>query len=301
MSKYSRIVAALQETVWAILPAKLEALCAVVSDRILADALQASQRPEFQASRSVSIERVGATAVIPVMGTIAQRIGLLGAASGGVSTVQIGAQIDLAVADPQVDNILLHIDSPGGSVYGVQELGEKIRAARARKPIVALADSLAASAAYWLAAQASEVVVVPGGEVGSIGVIALHVDQSIYNENLGIKPTFVFAGKHKADGNPHEPLSDAALDDMQARVNERYTAFIAAVAAGRGVSASTVKTEFGEGRVVAALRAKELGMVDRVDTLEATLERLRSGDRRRLRGARAEILRAEIDLAQSFG
>lgn len=298
---YPRIIAALQSECWAIMPAKLEAICAVVNDKLIGELAERriAAGAEPMAARQVQVERSGATAVIPVMGTVAQRVGLLAEASGGVSTERIGAMLDAALADPDVENILLHIDSPGGSVYGVQELADKIRAARERKTIIAFADSLAASAAYWLGSQASEFVVTPGGEVGSIGVIALHIDQSQFNEQAGITPTFVYAGKYKADGNPHEPLSDSAREELQSRVDERYTAFLDAVAQGRGVSVGTVRNEFGEGRVVGARAAQAAGMVDRVDTLEGTLRRMRS--KRAMRRISADITRAEIELAQSLG
>lgn len=306
MSKYERITAALFGEVWAITPNKLQAIVDVVSSRVAdtdgTNDFISIPKIEFQGYSDVSassgelFQRAGNAAVIPVMGTIAQRMSLLTASSGGVSTESIGRKVEAAANQSNIDQIVLHIDSPGGSVFGVQELADKVFQARQKKPVIAVADSLAASAAYWIGSQASEFVVTPGGEVGSIGVIAMHLDRSEANEKAGIKPTFIFAGEHKADGNMEEPLSDSALSRMQYRVDERYNVFIDAVARGRSVDSGTVRETFGKGQVITAKEALSLGMVDRVATIDTVIKELGSGRSNAARNAvaRMSLMHAEI-------
>src|SRR5690606_12609791 len=111
-----------------------------------------------------------------------------------------------------VGTIVLDVDSPGGGVYGVAEFAEEIYKARGQKRIVAVANSMAASAAYWIATAADELVVTPGGEVGSIGVYMLHEDWSGAYEKAGIKPTVIKFGENKAEGIDVEPLSESAQE-----------------------------------------------------------------------------------------
>ena len=127
------------------------------------------------------------------------------------------------------------LDSPGGSVYGVSELADEIMNARAQKPVIAIANSLAASAAYWIGCSASELYVTPGGEVGSIGVWQAHFDYSQALAAEGVTPTLISAGKYKVEGNPYAPLGEDALGFMQSRVDDYYAVFTKSVARGRGV------------------------------------------------------------------
>ncbi|WP_052688250.1 S49 family peptidase [Xanthomonas sp. MUS 060] len=101
----------------------------------------------------------------------------------------LGAALRQALADDTVSQILIDIDSPGGSVYGVAELADQIQSARSIKPVVAVANSLAASAAYWIGCAAGELYVTPGGEVGSIGVWQAHFDYSQALAADGVTPT----------------------------------------------------------------------------------------------------------------
>lgn len=211
---------------------------------------------------------------LPLWGVLDQHSSWMLEMFGGTSTDLFGAMFDAAIADPSIGAILIDVDSPGGSVYGAQELSDKIFKARGSKPIIAVANSLMASAAYFIASAADEVLITPSGEVGSIGVIAIHMDYSKYESDIGVKPTIIKAGKYKSEGNPHEPLNDEAFDYLQGRVNEYYTAFVGTVARNRGVSAGTVMKDFGEGRVFGALKAKKAGMVDGIMTAEKVFNKL---------------------------
>lgn len=149
-----------------------------------------------------------------------------------------------------------------------------------QKRVVALVDPQAASAAYWLATQASELVVTPSGQAGSIGCYMVHFDHSGQLENDGIEVTVIRAGENKGEGNPYEPLDAEAAEHLQTLVDVYESTFVEAVARGRNVSAETVRESFGQGRVFDAERLVTLGMVDRVATYEEVLGELRSSDRR---------------------
>jgi signal peptide peptidase SppA len=172
---------------------------------------------------------------------------------------------------------VLHVDSPGGSVAGLPEAADAIRHARGAKPIVAQVDTLAASAAYWLAAQADEIVVTPSSEVGSIGVFTAHFDFSKMLDTVGLKVTWIFAGRYKVEGNPAEPLQEDARVHLQSHVDHYYGMFVSAVAKGRGVGVEQVRKAWGEGRTVTAQDAVDRGMADSVGTLEETIRRVGRG------------------------
>jgi signal peptide peptidase SppA len=231
----------------------------------------------------------GKVRVIPLYGVISPRMGLMNDMSGGTTAEGFSRAFRGAIADPEVSAIVLDVDSPGGNVFGIEEASSLVRQARGQKPISAVACHRAASAAYYIAAQADEVVVTPSGEVGSIGIIGQHQDFSEAEAKLGIKTTLISAGKFKTEGNPHIPLSDDAKAAWQADADRWYGMFVNAVAKGRGVSAETVRSDFGQGRMLLAKPALAAGMVDRIDTLEATIDRALAGKvRMRPVGASAE-------------
>lgn len=188
------------------------------------------------------------------------------------STLNLARVMTALVADETVGTIILDVDSPGGAVTGTQEAADAVWAARqAGKVVVALVSPLCASAAYWIASQANEIVAVPSADIGSIGVFMAHTDCSAWNEQQGLKVTYIFAGKYKVEGNSDEPLSDEARAYYQSEVDVTYAAFTKAVARGRGVPVSTVLADFGQGRTMMAPAAKAAGMIDRVTTLDLAL------------------------------
>lgn len=285
-SPIRRVLQAVQEMPWAIQPSKLEAIMGMLE-------LRAEGREvPFEAARPREVQRVAKVAILPMVGVIGQRMGMMTEFSGGVSTERLGELIDAAVADAEIGAIVLDVDSPGGGVYGVPELAAKIRAARDQKRVIAVANSLMASAAYWLSSQASEVVASPSSEVGSVGVVATHIDQSGLDEAMGLKVTFVHAGAHKVEGNPHQPLSPDALEFLQQRVNEYYSMFLDAVAQGRGLKAKQVQEQFGGGRVFGAQEAVQRKMADRVATLDQVVAELGHSLARQAKPPRAELDRA---------
>jgi signal peptide peptidase SppA len=232
-------------------------------------ATPARGRPSSNASSS--------TGIIPIFGTISQHAPESGDLSANLFaasyTETISEQLDAFLADESVSKIVLNIDSPGGLTGGVSELANKIMAARGQKPIVAVANSLAASAAYWIGSAADQFFASPGATVGSIGVYAMHQDVSKMAEDAGVKTTFISAGKYKTGGNQFEPLDDATKSRIQQRVDDTYAMFVRDVARGRGVPEATVRGGFGEGDVLMAKRAKAEGMIDGVLTFDDVLSR----------------------------
>lgn len=292
-STFPRVHRALAAAPWAIHPAAFDAIVEVVARRaagVRLDAAEIEARTAAARRQRETAVAPGSIAVLPIYGALSHRMHLMeNVSSNGTSAEAVLLQFNQMVNDPNVGAIVLDIDSPGGSVFGITELADAIFAARGSKPIIAVANSMAASAAYWIASQADELVVTPSGEVGSIGVFSLHEDWSKNLENEGIKLTFIFAGKHKVEGNPFEPLPQEAADYEKSRVDEIYGDFIKSVGRGRGVSQAKARgEEFGEGRMVGARRAVEVGLADRVDTLQATLERL-AGKLARKSRTKAEI------------
>jgi signal peptide peptidase SppA len=213
--------------------------------------------------------------------------------SGLTSADQFGAMLRAAVADPDVKAIVADVDSPGGSVFGMEELAATIRDLRGEKPMVAVANPVAASAAYWIASQFDEVIATPSAQVGSIGVVAVHRDMSGMNEKLGVKPTYITAGKYKAEGNSDTPLGDDAKQAMQRLADQYYGAFVESVAASRGVKAEAVRDGYGEGRVLSARDARRERMIDGIATLEQVVGKLAAGAVR-VSGARAEDATPEV-------
>ena len=190
------------------------------------------------------------TAIIPVHGIIAKRMNLFSQISGGVSTQKLGNDLMEAIRDSDINAIVLDVDSPGGTVDGTEDAANLIRAARHKKPIVAWTDGMIASAAYWIAS-AAEKVYISGKTptVGSIGVVATHVDYSEYEKRQGIKTTEVYAGKYKRIATEHKPLSKDGLKSIQDRVDYFYSLFVDAVAENRGKTPEAVQKNMADGRM----------------------------------------------------
>jgi signal peptide peptidase SppA len=316
MKSYQHVLSEFSRTIWAILPHKLALIRSFlilkanggeVTEEEIALVKRARREPVYLEASEITVDedsletrefsaeeiapifsvapssttrsRAGAIAVLPLTGTISHRMGMMSEMSGGTSTEKFGQWLKAAVADPNVKAIVIDADSPGGSVDGVPELATEVANAKASKPVIAQVNAMAASAAYWIVSQASEIVVTPSGEVGSIGVFAAHEDISKAAEMQGVKVSFVSAGKYKTEGNPFEPLSDDARQALQSQVNDFYGTFTKAVAKGRNTTQSAVQNGFGEGRMVSAQQAVKEGMADRVATMDQTLSRLgaRSG------------------------
>jgi len=196
--------------------------------------------------KSLAITQEG-VAIIPIQGTLMKKTSGLMALSGCTSYETLGQQIEQCLSSPQVKGVLLDIDSPGGEVSGLFDLADAFFNARTSgKPIYAVSNDSAFSAAYALASCADRIFLTRTAGVGSIGVFCCHVDQSEQDAMVGEKFTYVQAGAKKTNGNPHEPLSASALADLQAEVDREYQMFVELVARNRGISAKKViETEAG--------------------------------------------------------
>lgn len=274
--RYQHVARLVFETPWAILPDRLAVISEFVRGRMEDGRLSAeevqSRIGAGPATKPMTMS--GTVAVLPLFGVLTQRAGLMTEMSGGTSLQGFSDSFAGALNDPSIDAILIDIDSPGGSTDLVPETAAQVRAARGVKPVFAIANTLAASAAYWIGSQAEGFVASPSAEVGSIGVIAAHDDFSAAQEAAGVKTTLVRAGKFKGDTSPFQPLSDEARAALQERVNQAYDMFVRDVANGRQVGENAVRNGFGEGRVVTAKDALAEGMIDRIDTFDATVARL---------------------------
>ena len=249
---------------------KLDVILSVVGQRIgMADVhtmpamdMAVYQRPPATAAPE-------GIAVIPIHGSLVKRSLGMEAASGLTSYGEISAMLDAALADPQVSGILLDIDSPGGEASGSFELARRVREVAAVKPVWAVANDAAYSAAYAIAASAQRLFVTETGGVGSIGVIALHVDQSVKDAKDGYRFTAITAGAHKNDYSPHEPLSDTAKTELQVEVDRLYAIFTEHVAAMRGLNLDAVRST--QAGLFFGSNAVAQGLADGVQTLESTL------------------------------
>lgn len=264
--KYRSLAAEVLGKPWLMDPSVLHQLCAVAHSGI--------EAKPVASARSGRTSTAGSVAVIPIRGVISQRSTLMMSwGFGGASTQRIAQQLRAALDDSSVKAIVFDVDSPGGGVEGVPELADEIYRARGKKKMVAVCNSMMASAAYWIASAADEIVCTPSGLVGSVGVFTAHFDYSEELKAAGILPTFISFGKYKTEGNPYEPLSPEAQANMQAMVDTLGGQFVKALARNRGVSAANVAANFGEGRIVLSAEAKTAKMIDRIATLDETLAR----------------------------
>ncbi|WKB54373.1 S49 family peptidase [Eleftheria terrae] len=243
---------------------KLDVILAVLGSRLGWPSAEA--QPALPVPRTAASPTAPGIALIPIHGTLVRRSMGLEAASGLTSYAEIGARLDAALADPEVKGILLDIDSPGGEAGGVFELAQRIRTASRSKPVWAHANDAAYSAAYAIAAAASRLTLSQTAGIGSIGVIALHVDQSAKDLQDGLAYRAVYAGHHKNDFSPHQPLTPEAASALQTEVDRLYAIFVGSVAQMRGLSQDAVRAT--EARLLFGHGGVDAGLADAVLSLE---------------------------------
>lgn len=245
---------------------KLEVILAVLGPRI---GLAQSAVPANPITSRTAPTGATGIAVLPIYGTLVRRTVGLETESGMASYQELATMLDTAVADPNVAAILLDIDSAGGESGGVFDLADRVAAAAKRKPVWALANDMAFSAAYAIGSAASRFIVTRTGGVGSIGVIAMHADQSVKDAKDGVRYTTVFAGARKNDLNPHEPISDEAHAFLKNEVERVYGLFVETVSRNRGVSADAVRAT--EASIYYGADAVAAGLADAVGTFDDVL------------------------------
>lgn len=246
--------------------------------------------------RRAAIAKTGVE-VLPVHGVLVSRGSHINACETMTSYEGLRQQLRSAVADPLVEHIVLDIDSPGGAATGAFELAADIRALARQKPITGIVNYMAYSGGYLIGSACSELVVSQTSGVGSIGVIASHMDRSKMEENMGVKVTTVFAGAHKNDLSPHEPLSDQSLQYLQDLVQESYQLFVNAVAEYRGLAVERViATEAGLFRGQASIAA---GLADRMQSPQDAVDDLSRAvamSRSTRQGGRIGLRAAALDI-----
>lgn len=199
-------------------------------------------------------------AVVPVYGVLAKNLSSFEESCGGGTDINpIAHALAQAASDSEVEKIVLDIDSPGGEVTGIPELGSRIRSIDASgKPVIAFSDATTASAAYWIASQAGEFYVTPSSRQGSIGVYAAWLDETVALEMKGYSLELFAAGKHKAMGMPFRGLSEEEREMLQANVDSIYADFKNAVVSNR----PRVEDATMQGQMFRAPEALERGLVD---------------------------------------
>jgi signal peptide peptidase SppA len=254
------------------------------------------------------------TAIVKVAGPLMKSPDFFDRLFGAVGYEDIQRAVLAAIDDQRVNGIVLDIDSPGGTVNGADETAEMIFNARGQKPIVAFSSGMMASAAYMVGSAADKIVVGKNAELGSIGVLMIHTDYSKAMEKVGVKRTYLKAGRFKALGNPAEPLSDAAREVFQAELNHIYGNFIDTVALNRDVESEKVRADMADGRIFIGNQAVGVGLADEVGNLQTALA-YASGDEistrrqdemkietyEQLKAAAPEILKAAEDTARNDG
>jgi signal peptide peptidase SppA len=221
---------------------------------------------------------IDGVAVVPVFGVVSKRINMLGRISGGTSTDLLRRDLQAALDDDDVRAILLDVDSPGGNAQGPFELSDFLYASRGTKPIVAVANEEMSSGAYLIGSAADDLVALKSSTIGSIGVVVVHREFSRANEKSGVAVTVFRAGEFKAMPSNVEPLTDAAREVVDDHLAVIYDLFVAHVARNRNRKPSTVREKWATGKVWLGDEAKALGLIDRIGTLDSTLDRLAGRD-----------------------
>lgn len=248
---YPHLATRLFNTPLAITPGKVEIVMAALADRFgLAKLFRADgsvvalgdfDLSDSKPSRDVGYEVVAGVAIIPVTGTLVQKLGTLRPYSGMTGYDGIRANLSMAMEDDAVRAIVLDVDSPGGEVSGCFDLVDAIYGQRGNKPMWSILSESAYSAAFAIASATDRIVVPRTGGTGSVGVICAHVDFSKALGAAGIEVTLITYGDRKADGNEMKPLGDAALARFQADVNTMGDLFVETVSRNRNLKSAVVR------------------------------------------------------------
>lgn len=233
--------------------------------------------PKMAAEQQARGKQSRITAVIPIRGFIDQRSSWMLDVFGGTSLESLIDGINICLNEPRISGIVFDVSSPGGSAFGVKEAADYIASVRSQLPMVAVSNSMMASAAYYLGAATSRIYATPSSVTGSIGVACEHSEYSKADAQAGITSTIFRIPEYKMEGHPAEPLTDAAKANMQQRCADLYEMFTSDVARYRGTDANTVKANYGQGRVLSAQDALAAGMVDKISTFNGVIDQMQSG------------------------
>lgn len=272
MINYPHLAQRLFNTPLAITPGKIEVIMAALADRF---GLAKLFRPNGEvvlldgydlSSEQAAIDRpydvVEGIAIIPIQGTLVQKLGTLRPYSGMMGYDGIRAQLSMAMNDDGVRAVMFDCDSPGGEVSGCFDLVDDIFNCRGEKPMWSILTESAYSAAYALASATDKIIVPRTGGTGSVGVICAHVDLSQALTSAGINVTLITYGDRKADGSEYRPLSKDALARFQADVDEMGDLFVDTVARNRKLSSAAVRNT--QAATFMGRKGVEIGFADAV-------------------------------------
>lgn len=295
-----RVAAVIYDRCWAITEDKMTMLVSVFERRrqgsVAFDEGGFEERKLPPGTREVAglpVMFQGSTAILPLHGVLSQRPTLMMKYSGGTSVEQFTAAHATLVADPAVKSIIWDVDSPGGSVYGMEEGFQRLYAMRGQKPTIAFSNAVNCSGAYYLSSAADKIVASPSSVTGNIGVIAAIVDSTKKQEKEGYKVEYISAGKYKAEG--HAAPTDEARSARQAEVDFYYDMFVNAVAKGRKTTPDAVRNGYGQGRALTVRAALSAGLVDEIGTIEGIMRSVKAYDS----VGREKTVRALIKLAEA--
>jgi signal peptide peptidase SppA len=281
---------------WAIEPSKLLEIQAIYATHLRGEKIDIAGvearigKPLINEPKSYTVQ--DGVALVSLDGVLAKRANMMMQISGGTSMQMAARDLQQAAQDPAVHSIILMIDSPGGTVDGTQTLADVVTSVGQTKPVVALASGTMASAAYWVGSAANKIYITDSTTaVGSIGVVATHMDVSGQQATQGVKTTEIFAGKFKRIASQYAPLSKEGRATMQQQVDYTYSLFVQAVASHRGVSVDTVLQDMADGQIFLGQQAIDAGLVDGVSTLDALIASLNNS---RATGAVALTRRAGV-------
>jgi len=258
---------------WSIVPERFEALAQLareakpekISEAIVTAGKSLDERQLYRVNDQ-------GVAIIEINGPLAKNIDWFDRFVFGMfDYLDVQTAVKTALEDETVLGIVLALDSPGGTVNGVEEAAQAVFNARGQKPIVAFSSGMMASAAYRIGSAAEQIIIGKTAEAGSIGVLMIHTDWSRLEERIGIKTTYLTAGKYKALGNPSEPLSETARAEFQGQLDQLYTEFVETVALYRDVE-NDKALAMADGRIFIGERAVSVGLADEIGTLQAAVD-----------------------------
>lgn len=292
--RYEQVQRAFYDSAWAILPDAYQTIQGIIQDRAAGIRLSDEELRERAEGKLYGANREGmlegefrngyrlvrsdgeVAGVIALHGPIISRAGMFERMSGMTSPQDFAKAVRAAAIDSEVSQIILDIDSPGGTVSGTHDAAMAVREAAAAKPVTAVANDMAASAAYYIASQATSIVALPSAVIGSIGVIMAHKDITAAEQAIGIKTTVLRTGPRKAIGRSDESLTDETRSELQSHLESHFQVFLQAVADGRGLTPEEVRERYGDGNVFVGAEALEAGLVDELGTLSDTIAGLTS-------------------------
>ncbi|HEY1035554.1 MAG TPA: S49 family peptidase [Pseudoxanthomonas sp.] len=294
-----RVLSAIKSRPWAITQQAMET--------ILSIAERTNESPQAVAAKlgrpldnTYAVENRNGVAVLPVEGPLFKRAGFFDEISGATSYARLATDFAAALNDPGINAIVLNIDSPGGDAMGVSEFADQIFAARGTKPVIAYVDGQAASAAYWIAASADEVVTSDTGMIGSIGAVLSIQDTRQREAKNGVTTHEIVSSQ--SPFKRVDPATEVGRSKLQALVDSLAAVFIDKVAQYRAVSAETVMQEFGQGGSFVGQAAVDAGLADRVGSFEGVIEELQARSMNRASGfAAAGGNNQEIAMSENNG